>query len=183
MLFRSTGAWPVGRAGERRLSAGARGTGSMDKLRHGDPTGIYRAHALRLAIAYGAATVVAILVAPWFPNLVATPLTVALLLRPDLAGTEVKVVGRIIGTTFGLIVVLGALALLPSTALAIVLVALSAAAFFAFVTSNQQLCAAGITGIFATLPWIAGKPLAAIAVSSAVGTGLAIIVKIGRAHV
>ncbi len=172
----TTGPWPVGRAVERTLSVGLRGTGSLEKVRHGDPTGIYRAHAVRLAIAYAAATVVAMLVAPWFPNLVATPLTVALLLRPDLAGTEVKVVGRIVGTTLGLVAVLGVLALFPSTPVAIVLVGISAAAFFAFVASNQQLCAAGITGIFAVLPWIGGRPLEAIAISSAVGTGLAIIV-------
>lgn len=174
----TTGAWPVGRSADRRLTVGALSTGLGDRLRHGDPSGIYRAHALRLAIAYAAATVVEALVSPWFPHLVATPLTVALLLRPDLAGTEVKVVGRIVGATLGLVVVLGALTLFPSLPLAILLVGASSAAFFAFVTSNQQLCAAGITGIFAVLPWIAGRPIEAIAVSSAVGTGLAILVSV-----
>ncbi|MFO1539811.1 MAG: hypothetical protein ACKOTZ_05095, partial [Chloroflexota bacterium] len=111
----TTGPWPIGRSVERRLSVGVRGTGSIGKLRHGDPTGVVRAHAVRLAVAYTAATVVEILVAPWFPGLVATPLTVALLLRPDLAGTEIKVVGRIVGTALGLVAVLGALALFPST--------------------------------------------------------------------
>ncbi|MFM8829118.1 MAG: FUSC family protein [Actinomycetota bacterium] len=115
-------------------------------------------HALRLTAAELAATGLAI--AMGFPHNYWIPMTVAWVLRPDLAGTAVRVTARIGGTILGLALsalVLGIFGFGAVPVLAIVFI--SSVAIYAFIGPNYALCTAGVTAFVIAVFGLLGDPL------------------------
>jgi uncharacterized membrane protein YccC len=115
-------------------------------------------HALRLAIAFGGATLATVIVdvshAYW------VPLTVAWIAKPDLANTVSRVSMRILGTMAGLVLVTVTLALvrdLPGEAVLLCLaVGMTGALALAYLNANYPLAVLGITGFVLLVEHLTG---------------------------
>lgn len=115
-------------------------------------------HAIRLAVAFGGATLAAVIVdvshAYW------VPLTVAWIAKPDLANTVSRVAMRIVGTLAGLVmvtVILAAADIVPGQAVILGLaVGISAAVVLAYLGANYPLAVLGITCFVLLIEHLAG---------------------------
>ena len=115
-------------------------------------------HALRLAIAFGGATLATVIVdvshAYW------VPLTVAWIAKPDLANTVSRVSMRILGTMAGLVLVTVTLALvrdLPGEAVILcACVGITGALALAYLNANYPLAVLGITGFVLLVEHLTG---------------------------
>lgn len=115
-------------------------------------------HALRLAIAFGVATLASVVIdvshAFW------VPLTVAWIAKPDLANTVSRVTMRIVGTMAGLVLVAAILALaglLPGEAVILcIAVGATGALALAYLNANYPLAVLGITGFVLLIEHLSG---------------------------
>ena len=115
-------------------------------------------HAVRLTAAELAGTGLAI--AMGFPHNYWIPMTLAWVLRPDLAGTAVRVTARVGGTILGLVlsgVVLGLFGFGAIPVLALVFI--SSVVIYAFIGPNYALCTAGVTAFVIAVFGLLGDPL------------------------
>ena len=116
-------------------------------------------HALRLTIAFGGATLAAVIIdvshAYWLP------LTVAWIAKPDLANTVSRVTMRIAGTMVGLILVSAILVIaseLPGEAIILtVTVGFTGALVLAYLNANYPLAVIGITGFVILIEYASGE--------------------------
>ena len=116
-------------------------------------------HAIRLMIAFGGATLVAVIIdvshAYWLP------LTVAWIAKPDLSNTVSRVTMRILGTMAGLIlvtVILLVVSELPGElVLLCITVGLSGATALAYLNANYPLAVIGITGFVLLIEYASGE--------------------------
>lgn len=139
--------WPVGRRAEVRTVRIPRPS-VADRLRaHLHWGDAVAEHALRLTLAFGVATAVA--VAAGFPHAFWLPLTVAWIAKPDLSGTVNRVTMRILGTIAGVLVAGACIALFAQTSVPEVLLALGTAfaawLAIAYLWANYPLAVIGIT--------------------------------------
>lgn len=135
-------------------------------------------HAIRLALATGTGTLIAI--AAGFPHNYWVPMTVAWVLRPDLAGTGVRVAARLAGTMAGLavsLVVIGLFGGGPAPVLALVF--LSCVLIYAFLVPNYSLCTAGVTILVIALFSYLGQPLVTDVSLRMLGTAVAAVLAMG----
>jgi uncharacterized membrane protein YccC len=115
-------------------------------------------HALRLAIAFGVATLASVSIPAehtyWLP------MTVAWVTRPDLAGTVNRVAMRVLGTIVGLLI-FGAIAMLTTDPLVLAVVAAIAAYLLvAYIWANYPIAVVGVTiFVIALMQLSAGEPL------------------------
>ena len=125
-------------------------------LRWSDPVA---EHAIRLMIAFGGATVVAVSInashAYWLP------LTVAWIAKPDLSNTVSRVTMRIMGTMAGLVLVTVILLVvreLPGELVILcITVGLSGATVLAYLNANYPLAVIGITGFVLLIEHASGE--------------------------
>ena len=116
-------------------------------------------HALRLTIAFGGATLVAVIAdvshAYWLP------LTVAWIAKPDLANTVSRVTMRIAGTMVGLVLVSAILVIaseLPGEAIILcVTIGVTGALAIAYLNANYPLAVIGITGFVILIEHVIGE--------------------------
>jgi uncharacterized membrane protein YccC len=116
-------------------------------------------HALRLTIAFGGATLAAVIIdvshAYWLP------LTVAWIAKPDLANTVSRVTMRIVGTMVGLILVTAILVIaseLPGEAIILAItVGITGALALAYLNANYPLAVIGITGFVILIEHVSGE--------------------------
>jgi len=150
--FRSTAdllaqPWPVGRRAEFVLTK-VPSPPVMARLRAhlhwGDPVA---EHAVRLTVAFGVATAVAVAVG--FPHAYWLPLTVAWVAKPDLGGTVTRVTMRILGTVVGVVICAACIAIIMQTPIPGALLALGTAASaslaLAYLWANYPIAVVGIT--------------------------------------
>jgi uncharacterized membrane protein YccC len=115
-------------------------------------------HALRLAVAFGGATLATVIVdvshAYW------VPLTVAWIAKPDLANTVSRVAMRIVGTMVGLVLITGILVLtdpIPGEAIVLcIVVGASGALALAYLNANYPLAVIGITCFVLLVEYLSG---------------------------
>ena len=141
------GPWPLGSRVDLAPPA-PRSAPVLARLRaHLDMTDPVAEHAVRLAVAFGGATLAAVMInvshAYW------VPLTVAWIAKPDLANTVSRVAMRIVGTLAGLVMVTAILAatdLVPGQAVILCLaVGIAAGVVLAYLGANYPLAVLGIT--------------------------------------
>ena len=132
----------------------------MPRLRaHFHRTDAVAEHALRLTVAFGGATIAAVIVdvshAYW------VPLTVAWIAKPDLSNTVSRVTMRIAGTMLGIVLVSVVLLIvreLPSEDLILsVAVGLTGALALAYLNANYPLAVIGITGFVLLIEHATGE--------------------------
>lgn len=141
---------PLGLDGSRESLAKLVGRAAFDDL--------MLRHALRLTAAELVGTGLAI--AMGFPHNYWIPMTLAWVLRPDLAGTAVRVTARIGGTVLGLVlagVVLGIFGF--GTVPVLIVVFVSTVIIYAFIGPNYALCTAGVTAFVVAVFGLLGDPL------------------------
>lgn len=134
-------------------------------------------HAVRLALAEMVGTALA--VAMDFPHNYWIPMTLAWVLRPDLAGTAVRVTGRIGGTLLGLglsWLVLGIFGFGPVPVLAVVLV--SSVIIYAFIVPNYALCTVGVTAFVIAVFGLLNDPLVETIGLRLAGTVIAAVIAV-----
>lgn len=115
-------------------------------------------HAIRLAVAFGGATLATVLIAVlhayWLP------LTVAWIAKPDLANTVSRVTMRIFGTIAGLVAVAAILAVtdaVPGQAILLcVAVGTTGALSLAYLSANYPIAVLGVTGFVLLIEHLAG---------------------------
>ena len=163
--------WPIGlRSSDRAVAATpsvpADGSGPVTQrttapttLRRELRTGqVFVGHALRLAAAVGAATLVT--VSFDVPHAYWLPMTVAWMAKPDLAGTVSRVSLRVVGTLAGVVLTAAAFAVAdPGTLGITVLVSLGSLVAFGFIWANYAIAVTGITVIVLSLFAGAGEPV------------------------
>lgn len=152
------GPWPLGSRAEIVRPPRAR-TPILPRLRAhlhwSDPV---VEHALRLTIAFGGATLGAVIIdvshAYWLP------LTVAWIAKPDLANTVSRVTMRILGTMAGLVIVSVILLIvreLPGEDVILcILVGFTGALALAYLNANYPLAVIGITGFVLLVEHVTG---------------------------
>ena len=169
--------WPLGeRVSTRRRPASA--APPLERLRaHAHLTDSIAEHAIRLTIAFGGATLVAVLLD--VPHSYWVPMTVAWVAKPDLSGTVSRITMRVAGTIVGLVLVSGVLLALRPLAdepvVLIVLVGGAACITLAFVWANYPLAVVGITTLILLLEHLDGdnSPQSIIArLAATIGAGL-----------
>jgi len=141
---------PLGLDGSREALSKLVGPAAFDDL--------MLRHAIRLTAAELAGTGLAI--AMGFPHNYWIPMTLAWVLRPDLAGTAVRVTARIGGTVLGLVlagVVLGIFGF--GTVPVLIVVFVSTVIIYAFIGPNYALCTAGVTAFVVAVFGLLGDPL------------------------
>lgn len=132
-------------------------------------------HALRLTIAFGGATIAAVIIdashAYWLP------LTVAWIAKPDLSNTVTRVTMRIAGTMAGLIMVTVLLVIareVPGGDIILCLtVGLAGALALAYLNANYPLAVAGITGFVILTEQVLGDGEAYDIIARLIATALA----------
>jgi len=141
-------------------------------LRWSDPV---TEHAIRLAIAFGGATIAAVLIDA--PHAYWLPLTVAWIAKPDLSNTVSRVTMRILGTMAGLVLVSVVLVIvrdLPGEAVILCLaVGLTGALALAYLTANYPLAVIGITGFVLLIEHVTGDGMTYDIIARLVATTLA----------
>ena len=142
------GQWPLGSRADIAPPPHAR-VPVLPRLRaHLHRSDAVAEHALRLTVAFGGATIAAVIIdvshAYW------VPLTVAWIAKPDLSNTVSRVTMRIAGTLLGIVLVAVVLLIareLPDEALLLsVAVGLTGALALAYLNANYPLAVIGITG-------------------------------------
>lgn len=129
-------------------------------------------HALRLSLATGVGTIIAITAG--FPHTYWIPMTVAWVLRPDLAGTGVRVTARLIGTVAGVLLTGLVVGLAGPGAVPVLAVAfIGALVFAAFLVPNYAVSTAGATMFIIALFAYLGDPLVATMDARMLGTAIA----------
>lgn len=132
-------------------------------------------HSIRLAIAFGGATLATVIVD--VPHAYWVPLTVAWIAKPDLANTVSRVTMRIVGTMAGLVLVAAVLALvadLPGEAIALCLaVGITGALVLVYLNANYPLAVLGITGFVLIIEHLTGDGEPYDMVARLLATGLA----------
>lgn len=156
--------WPVGRRLERARRTHTAPT-ALSRLReHAHLADPMTQHALRLSVAFGGASIMALLVplshAYWIP------LTVAWISKPDLAGTVNRVTMRVLGTAIG-VVTMGMAAWVFDAAggrsLAfIIAVGVGAYLTLAYLWANYTVAVIGITVVILSLDMLAAGESALI---------------------
>jgi hypothetical protein len=154
--------WPIGVSAGVRMSFSAPHEDPKRLWRRNDTTGLFLRHAIRLSAVITLAT--ALVQVDGFEHSYWLPMTVAWVMKPDLAGSATRLAARLAGTLVGAFVFVALYELLgigPASTAVIV----GAAAFFvfAFIQANYAVCTAGATALFFTLVAFAGNP----AISSA----------------
>lgn len=150
--------WPIGRRAVLRPTRVDRPP-VWSRLRdHAHVSDAAAEHALRLAIAFGGATIAAVLVD--LPHSYWMPLTVAWVAKPDLSSTVSRVSMRVMGTMGGIIavpVVIYVAQQTPFPAVALSL-AVGAAAFLtlAYLWANYPIAVIGITSLVLLLEHLTG---------------------------
>lgn len=166
--------WPLGRRNRASFDLGISAEPVRRLLRRDDPEGLFRRHAIRLAILIGIATLLASL--DPLEHSYWIPLTVAWVTKPDFAGTAVRIFSRIGGTILGLVTATLVLAAFGDIrVVAIGLIGASAFATFAFMQPNYAICTAGVTSYVLTLLYLDGDPLIDTALLRVLGTVVAAI--------
>lgn len=144
---RLDGAWPIGRRAQLK-PVHLPHPPILARLRaHAHPSDAVVEHTLRLMVAFGGATLFAVLIDQ--PHGYWLPLTVAWIAKPDIASTVSRVVMRIVGTIVGLIAV-AAIALavrdLPSEQILLsISLGVAGALALAFLWANYPVAVVGIT--------------------------------------
>ena len=144
---RLDGAWPIGRRAELK-PVHLPHLPVLTRLRaHAHRSNAVVEHTLRLMVAFGGATLFAVLIDQ--PHGYWVPLTVAWIAKPDIASTVSRVVMRIVGTIVGLIAV-AAIALavrdLPSEQILLsISLGVAGALALAFLWANYPVAVVGIT--------------------------------------
>ena len=167
--------WPIGRRAQLQPVSISRPS-TVERLRAhlhwGD--GVAE-HALRLSLAFGVATAVA--VAAGFPHAYWLPLTVAWIAKPDLAGTLNRVVMRILGTLAGVLIAGVCIALVTQTAVPEILlacgIAVSVWLAIAYLWANYPLAVIGITLFVLFSDYMSGDVQTANIIERLVATVLA----------
>lgn len=147
--------WPVGRRATIGHATIPR-TSISERLRqHAVVTDLYVEHALRLSVAFGIATLVAIVIplghSFWLP------LTVAWVAKPDLAGTVTKVTLRVAGTIAGILAVAAATFVTHNSLALAIGVGVATYLAVAYLLANYAIAVIGITVIVIALEALQGE--------------------------
>jgi uncharacterized membrane protein YccC len=151
--------WPVGRRADMRPLPIVSDP-ILPRLRsHWRAADPIREHALRLSIAFGTATLLAVATdlryAYWLP------MTVAWITKPDLGGTVTRVTMRIAGTLAGIIlttIVLLGITTWPQVEVGVAMAAVAVSSFFimAYIWANYPIAVIGITAFVILLDLLGG---------------------------
>ncbi|MFM8883922.1 MAG: FUSC family protein [Solirubrobacterales bacterium] len=177
----AAGSWPIGRQAFTGLRIGYSPTGFQNLVHHRDPDLLFTRHAIRLTILIVIATLIAQLDTAshsyWLP------MTVAWVTKPDAAGTAPRVVGRITGTIFGLLVT-AAVALILGEGLATVTVTVTIGAFIvaAFLVSNYAFSTFGATIMIVGLMHLADPGINSVLLERLLDTVVAGVLVLGLAY-
>ena len=155
---RLRGDWPIGARLERamriRIAPAPIGARLKAHLHRGDALA---EHAVRLAIAIGIATALSTLDSMthgyWLP------MTVAWIVKPDLAGTVGRIAARILGTLVGATIAVAIAIAAPQSASLIALVTLATFLAAAFLWANYAIAVVGITALVLGLSDLAGESI------------------------
>jgi uncharacterized membrane protein YccC len=150
--------WPIGRHAEISHTPALRDP-VLPRLRahahRGDPV---LGHTIRLVIAFGGATLAAVLVGG--PHAFWLPLTVAWVAKPDLASTVSRVTMRVAGTIAGLLLTTALLLVVDGRSWTGVVLALSLGVFtalaLAYIWANYPIAVIGVTSFVLVLDHLAG---------------------------
>ena len=154
--------WPVGRAFGVGISLSAPHEDLSRLRRRTETTDLFLRHAIRLSAVITLTT--ALTQVDGFQHSYWLPMTVAWVMKPDLAGSATRLAARLAGTLIGAFVFVGLIEALGSGAVATAMIVGTAAFFvYAFIQTNYAVCTAGATVLFFTLVTFAGNP----AISSA----------------
>ncbi|MCB0858951.1 MAG: FUSC family protein [Solirubrobacterales bacterium] len=154
--------WPLGPAFGVKLTFSGPHDDVSRLWKRNDTTGVFVRHAIRLAAVITLA--VALSKMRGFEDSYWLPMTVAWVMKPDLAGSATRLVARLAGTLAGAFVFVATFEAFGSTATVVtVIVGLSAFLVFAFIQANYTIGTLGATVLFFTLVTFAGNP----AISSA----------------
>lgn len=154
--------WPLGAANGVKLTFSGAHEDVSRLWRRVDTTGVFMRHAIRLSAVITVTT--ALLTVQGFEHSYWLPMTVAWVMKPDLAGSATRLVARLAGTLAGAFVFVAVIEVFGATAtVTTVVVGISAFLVFSFIQANYAVCTLGATVLFFTLVTFAGNP----AISSA----------------
>jgi uncharacterized membrane protein YccC len=151
-------AWPLGRHVQTtRARMEEPGVGQRLRQHLVLTDGVFE-HAMRLSVAFGVATLVAVAVAAehsyWLP------MTVAWVTKPDLAGTVNRVAMRVVGTIAGLLIFGGIATVTTNPYVLAIVAALAAYLLVAYIWANYPIAVVGVTVfVIALMQLSGGEPL------------------------
>lgn len=163
--------WPIGAAAGVHFRFSAPHEDLSRLWVRNDTTTLFMRHAIRLSAVIALTT--ALVGIDGFEHSYWLPMTVAWVMKPDLAGSATRLTARLTGTLAGAFVFAGLYEVFGvGPVFTAVVVGASAFFVFAFIQANYALCTAGATTLFFTLVAFAGNP----AISSAASrVGLTLI--------
>ena len=150
--------WPIGRRYGVRITLSAPRE-DLDKLwKRGDTTPLFARHAIRMSVVVTLAT--ALTGVDGFEHSYWLPMTVAWVMKPDLAGSATRLLARLAGTLVGAFAFVALAEVFGSGAVATtVIVGVAGFFVFAFVQANYAVCTAGATALILQLVVFAGNPV------------------------
>ena len=164
--------WPIGRQYGVRISLSAPHEDVTRLWKADDTTPLFARHAVRISVVITLAT--ALTGVDGFEHSYWLPMTVAWVMKPDLAGSATRLAARLTGTLAGALAFVVLAESLGSGAVATAaIVGFSAFFVFAFVQANYAVCTAGATALILQLVVFAGNPVISSAASRVALTVLA----------